>query len=80
MTLRLVALYFCLGVGFDYLLTKYYQAIYRQQRALGAVLATTVTLFSTFILAALINGNMVVPMIAWAVGNGLGTYLGLRRT
>ena len=72
-------LYFFLGVCFDFLLTRYYLAIYQRQQLLGSALATAITLFSTFILAALINGNKVVPMIAWAIGNGLGTYAGLRR-
>jgi hypothetical protein len=73
-------LYFALGVVFDYMLTRYYLAIYQRRLFWGPALATVVTLFSTFILAALIKGNLLLPMAAWAIGNGLGTYLGLRRT
>lgn len=73
-------LYFVLGVVFDYLLTRYYLAIYQRRLFLGPALAMAVTLFSTFILAALIKGDLLPPMVAWAIGNGLGTYLGIRRT
>jgi hypothetical protein len=71
-------LYFSLGVFFDYLLTRYYLAIYQRRLFWGPALGMTVTLFSTFILAALIMGDKPINVIAWAAGNGLGTYLGLR--
>lgn len=73
-------LYFVLGVAFDYMLTRYYLAIYQRRLFWGPALATAVTLFSTFILAALITGDLLPQMVAWALGNGLGTYLGLRRS
>jgi hypothetical protein len=77
MNLLLAACYVAFGIVSDFMITKYYVAVYRRRRLMGAVLGTLITLLTIYIFDQIITSNKFYLMLAWAVGNGVGTYLGI---
>jgi len=73
----LVGLYVILGICLDFLIVRYYNAVSDHMRFLAGVYGWAITLFTVYVLDALITGNNKLMMLAYAVGNGIGTYLGV---
>jgi hypothetical protein len=72
-------IYLALGISLDYLLAKYYYAIYRRFRCQASILSMTITLLTVFIIASVIKSNSVIPLFGYAIGNGIGTFLGIKK-
>ena len=73
--LMLFVLYVALGVCIDYLIARYYQAISGRCRLRASNLSALITLLTVFVLAQVIRTDSPMPMMGYAAGNWLGTYL-----
>jgi len=71
-------IYMALGLALDYLLTKYYISISLRYRYRASILSMIITLLTVFVIASVIKMNSVVPLLGYALGNGVGTFLGVR--
>lgn len=76
--LMLFVTYMALGLALDYLLTKYYISISLRYRYRASILSTIITLLTVFLIASVIKSNSVVPLLGYALGNGIGTFLGVK--
>ena len=68
-------LYTALGICIDYLVARYYQSISRRLRLRASTLSALITLLTVFVLAQVIRTDNPIPMLGYAAGNWLGTYL-----
>ena len=78
-SLALCALFGILGCVEDYIVSLYYRAISAKNASRSAIISFAHTCLVVFILAALITGHEVLPMLFYAFGGSVGTYLGVKR-
>lgn len=75
-------LFFLVGVFQDVLITFYYQAIAKENAVRSGFFSTTVTLINLVILYKILTGieDQVLSIIfVYAIGNGVGTMLVLKK-
>ncbi len=71
-------IFFAVGVLQDLIITFYYQAVAKDWPLRSATLSIVVTLVNIFVLYAIISDveqQVASVIVAYALGNGLGTYL-----
>jgi uncharacterized membrane protein len=78
-TPALCALFGVLGCLEDYIVSLYYRAISAKNASRSAGISFIHTCLVVFILAALITGHDILPMLSYAFGGACGTYLGVKR-
>ena len=78
-TMGLCLLFFGLGLVEDFVVSLYYRAIAKKQAMRSAVISLGHTLLAVFVVASIIKGDLILPFLFYAVGGGIGTYLGVKR-
>jgi len=69
--------YVAMGIAADFLITRYYVAVYTKQRLAASALAAAITLLTIYVFDQIITSNSMLLMAAWALGNSIGTYIGI---
>ena len=75
-------IFFVVGFLQDLLITFYYQSIAKDKAGRSALLSSIVTLVNILVLYELISGvetQVFSVILAYALGNGLGTYVVVQR-
>jgi hypothetical protein len=76
--LSLCALYGVLGCLEDYIVVWYYRFIAEKRPVHSAVISWFHTLLAVFVVASVITSESVLPLLCYATGGAIATYLGVR--
>lgn len=77
--LLLFAAYLIVGIGLDYLLAHYYLSISAGYPFRASILSMIITAITVYVIASVIKSNNIVPFLGYILGNGIGTFLGVRK-
>ena len=72
------AIYFAAGVVEDILASQYYLAVGRRRAFLASLLAVAITALALFLLERLIVMRDIFLVLAYGLGNGVGTYASVK--
>lgn len=73
----LFGLYFLLGVAIDFLVTVHQKCVIHSLKAGASIVAVLITVIALFVADRFISTNNYTVLIGYALGNGVGTYLGM---
>jgi hypothetical protein len=79
MILTLCLVFFLLGAIEDFVVSLFYRAIADKKATRAGVISSVHTLLAVFVVASIIKGNSFLPLCAYALGGGAGTWLGVKR-
>jgi hypothetical protein len=77
-TLYLCALFGGLGLVEDFIVTLYYSSVAKKKSVRAGVISTLHTLLAVFVVASIIRGDSIPMLVCYAVGGGVGCYLGVK--
>jgi len=75
--LGLLLLYTAVGLAQDILIVRYYLAITRSQTILAPVAGALITVLTVGVYESLITSRSLPLVLAYGLGTGLGTRLGM---
>jgi hypothetical protein len=79
MILILCLVFFLLGAIEDFVVSLFYRAIADKKATRAGIISSVHTLLAVFVVASIIKGNSFLPLCAYALGGGMGTWLGVKR-
>jgi hypothetical protein len=79
MILTLCLVFFLLGAIEDFVVSLFYRAIADKKATRAGVISSVHTLLAVFVVASIIKGNSFLPLCAYALGGGFGTFAGVKR-
>jgi hypothetical protein len=77
-TLYLCVIFFLLGAIEDFVVTLFYSSVARKKSVRAGIISTLHTLLAVFVVASIIRGDSVPMLVCYAVGCGIGCYLGVK--
>lgn len=77
--LPIVLIYAACGLARDWMAARFYQSVYHGRRLSASILSGALTLFDLTIVVTLIVSRAPALLLAYALGTGVGCFLGLDR-
>jgi len=74
-----IALFAVIGTAEDFIVSCYYRALAERRAGRTAAISFFHTLLAVFVIGSCINAASPWPLLAYAAGGAVGSYLGVRR-
>jgi hypothetical protein len=73
-----ICLFALIGTLEDYIVSLYYRAIADRMALRASAISVFHTLMAVFVVGNCITSNSIWPLVAYALGGGIGTYAGVK--